>query len=80
MKGPTVVTFLLGALTGAAFTTAFAVASERVRRIRYDIRVARKGLKTLRKMLRRNLRTLAGAGFIVALAVLGALALIVSSR
>jgi hypothetical protein len=71
--------FLLGALTGAGLTWSTARAGERVRRIRYELRTARKGIKTLRKMLRRETGSLVKAGLVVAL-VLAALVAIGTMR
>ncbi len=66
------VMFLLGTATGAGLTWSLSRAAERVRRIRYELRAAKKGLKTLRKMLRREGGNLVKAALVAAL-VLAAL-------
>ncbi len=68
--------FLLGAAVGAALTWTLAIAKERVRRIRYELRAARKGLKTLKTMLRREAGTLATATAVVGLLVIGLVILV----
>jgi hypothetical protein len=66
------IAFLLGTATGASLTWSLSRAAERVRRIRYELRAAKKGLKTLRKMLRREGGNLVKAALVAAL-VLAAL-------
>ncbi|MFL6115804.1 MAG: hypothetical protein ACJ786_31315 [Catenulispora sp.] len=67
------IAFLLGTATGASLTWSLSRAAERVRRIRYELRAARNGLKTLRKMLRREGFALVKVGAVVALIVVIAL-------
>jgi membrane protein YqaA with SNARE-associated domain len=61
--------FVLGGLVGGALMWSMSRAAERVRRIRYDLRAAKKGLKTLRKMLRREGAVLVKTGGVVALLI-----------
>jgi hypothetical protein len=70
------IAFLLGTATGAGLTWSLSRAAERVRRIRYELRAAKKGLKTLRKMLRREGFNLIKVGGILALIIGGVLAVL----
>lgn len=64
---PTTIAFLIGGVAGAALTWSASHAHERWRRIRRDLRAAKKGVKTLRTMLRHNLAELVRVAAIVAL-------------
>lgn len=64
--------FLAGLLAGTALSWSVAKAGERFRRVRYELRAARKGIKTLRKMLRREGATLVKVGAVVVLIVVAA--------
>lgn len=67
---------LIGVAVGASLTWSLSRAAERVRRIRYELRAAKKGLKTLRKMLRREGANLVKVGGVL---VGGVLVLIVAA-
>jgi hypothetical protein len=75
MSADVLLAYTLGGLTGAAVTWFLAVAQERVRRVRRDLKAARKGVKTLRRMLRRYLGDLIKAALVVALVVGGLIVL-----
>jgi membrane protein YqaA with SNARE-associated domain len=68
--------FLFGVAAGSGLTWSLGRAAERVRRIRYELRAAEKGIKTLRKMLRREGTALLKIGAVAALVVVGVLALL----
>jgi hypothetical protein len=70
VKPGTIVTaFTLGALFGGTLVWGLATAAERFRRIRHDLRAVKKALKTLRRMLVREAKTLATTALVVALVV-----------
>lgn len=68
--------FAIGSLFGSAVTWKLAVAKERHRRIRRDIKASIAGLKTLARMLRRETGNLLKAGAVVALVVAVAVVLV----
>jgi membrane protein YqaA with SNARE-associated domain len=70
------IAFLLGTATGAGLTWSLSRAAERVRRIRYERRAAKTGLKTLRKMFRREGLNLIKVGGVIALIIGGVIAVL----
>jgi membrane protein YqaA with SNARE-associated domain len=70
------IAFLLGTAAGAGLTWSLSRAAERVRRIRYELRAAKKGLKTLRKMFRREGLNLIKVGGVIALIIGGVIAVL----
>jgi hypothetical protein len=68
LNTPAIVALILtGACAGAAGSWTLSRSAERVRRIRYELRAAKKGLHTLKKMLRREATALIKVAGILAL-------------
>lgn len=75
-----ILTFVIGMVAGAWLTWTVAIAQERFRRVRRDLRSARAGVKTLRKMLLRNVGTLAGAGALTILGLVGVIVMLAVAK